>query len=55
MPAAQIIRNIIDKNPANEDGVTPLHFAALYGLQFETCKLIANNIVNKCRGIHTTS
>ena len=36
-----------DKNPANEDGVTPLHFAALYGL-FETCKLIANNIVNKC-------
>ena len=42
-----IIKNISDKNPANEDGVTPLHFAALYGL-FETCKLIANNIVNKC-------
>ena len=31
---------------ANEDGVTPLHFAALYG------HFIADNIVNKCPADH---
>ena len=35
-----------DKNPADEDGMTPLHNAALQG-HVEVCDLIIQNVKNK--------
>ena len=35
-----------DKNPKNNFGNTPLHYAAADG-HFEICKLLAEKIVNK--------
>ena len=41
-----IIKQIKDKNPADDDGDTPPHLAALNG-QFEVCKLIINMVEDK--------
>ena len=40
------IRNLAEKNPAKNDGVTPLFRAAQNG-QFRICKLIIENVENK--------
>ena len=43
----KLIINIVEeKNPANEDGYTPLFIAALMG-HFEICKLIIDNMEDK--------
>ena len=39
----QKICNIEDKNPPNQWGQTPLHYAAVYG-HFEVCQLIIENV-----------
>jgi len=38
--------NVHEKNPADNFGNTPLHFAALHGL-LESCRLILDNVQNK--------
>ena len=41
-----IIDNIVDKNPEDIWGNTPLHFAARQG-HFKICKYILQNVVDK--------
>ena len=40
-----IIGKIVDKNPANNIGSTPLHYAANNGY-LDICRLIINNVDN---------
>ena len=42
----KVIENSMDKNPADNNGLTPLHIAAEEGY-FETCKLIISNVKDK--------
>ena len=43
-----ILENAEDKNPANEYGITPLHYAAkAHGKQTEIVELILKNVTNK--------
>ena len=41
-----IMNNILDQNPGDDKGITPLHEAANYG-HLAVCQLIAENIVDK--------
>ena len=41
-----IIENVDDKNPADRNGMTPLHRAAEYG-HLDICKLIIQNVEDK--------
>ena len=41
-----VLRNIIEKNPRNANGDTPLHYAAYYGC-LDVCKSIIDNINEK--------
>jgi ankyrin repeat protein len=44
-----IIENVQDKNPADIDGNTPLHFAAISG-NLDICKMIMENVQNRNPG-----
>ena len=41
-----IVENSADKNPSNQHGYTPLHYAAING-EFAVCKLILKNVDDK--------
>ena len=43
------MEQIFDKNPRDNSGLTPLHYAARYG-HFKTCKLIIESIEDKNPG-----